>query len=182
MRALPPEELGAKIDDLCNGRRSFLRAAVRLLGCYPVARDLVPARTGEANAAVMGSLVLYRGHRFVHVQHRGGSVCLSCLRFFKEAGLKRQSLSECSAAYGTARSLCQTAVRWGHQPVVAFGFVDRAPIVMCRTCGCYTEATCVGRGERCTGRIPQSGPVYRRKHFLSGLHPRPDLTPQAGPR
>ena len=36
LRALPPEELRAKIDDLCNGRRSFLRAAVRLfIGLVP---------------------------------------------------------------------------------------------------------------------------------------------------
>ena len=103
-------------------------------------------------------------------------MCLSCLRFVKEAGLKRQSLSECSAAYRTALSLWQAALRWGHLPMVALGVVDRAPVVMCRTCGCYTEATCVGLGERCPDRIRQGGPVYRRKRFLSGLHPRLDLT------
>ena len=164
---------------------------MRLLGWYPAKGDLVPARTGEANVAVMVSLVLYSGHRFAHVRHRGGYVCLSCLSFVKEAAPKRPSLSECSAAYGTARSLWQTAAHWGHLPMVAFGFVDRAPIVVCRTCGCYREANCVGLGERCTGRIPQGGPVYRRKRFLSGLHPRPGphfgrsvavSPPWAGPR
>ncbi len=49
LRGLPPEVLRAQIDDLCNGRRCFLRVAVRLLGWYPAARGLVPARTGEAN-------------------------------------------------------------------------------------------------------------------------------------
>ncbi len=59
--------------------------------------------------------------------------------------------------------------------MVAFCFCDRAPVVKCRLCGCYTEATCVGLGSQCPRRIPQGGPVYRRGRFLAGRHPRRDI-------
>jgi hypothetical protein len=147
------------------------------LSWYPAARGLVPARTGEANAAVMGSHVLCSRHRFVFVQHRGGYVCLSCLRFAKEAGLKRQSLSECTAAYGRDGPVFVAGgPTLGHLPMVAFGVVGRAPVVLCRTCGCCTEAKCVGLSKGCPDRISQDGPMYRSERFLSGLHPRLDLT------
>ena len=60
--------------------------------------------------------------------------------------------------------------------MVAFGWEDRVPIVMCQLCVCYTEANVVGLSGLCSRRIPAGGPVFRRGRFMQGRHPRKELS------
>ena len=111
----------------------------------------------------------------VAAAHRGAHVCVRCLRWTRPSGLAQLGLSECSAVAGAAAELWQAAHCEGHDPMVGLVSGDQAPVVMCVRCGCCTEANRVGLGSTCSGRIARGGPVYRRRRFLSGLHPRREV-------